>query len=182
MDLTEDILGSEEIFKGKIFDLVIKKVRLPNGATAKREMIEHNGAVGMVPITDDGKLLLVRQYRLAVGRELLEIPAGRLKPGEEPRNCAERELQEEIGYIAGRLEHMITVCVAPGYSSELIHIYLARELTPSRLNPDEDEFIAVEKISVSEALSKVDAGEIADSKTLIALMLLARRHPEIIGG
>ena len=181
MSLTEEVIGSQTVFDGEIFDLVVKKVRLPNGAVARREIVEHNGAVGMVPIADNGDLILVRQYRLPVERELLEIPAGRLEPGEEPLDCARRELQEEIGYFPNSLEHLTTVCVAPGYSGELIHLYLARDLTPSRLSPDEDEFVDLVRVSFGEALEMIDSGEIVDSKTLIALMLVARRYPDLAG-
>jgi len=169
--LSEKTLNSELIYDGRIVHLYKDTVQLPNGDIAKREIIRHSGAVAIVPVDSAGKVVMVRQYRHAIGRILLEIPAGTLKPGEDPALCAERELQEETGFKPGRLQKIGGIFVAPGYSSEFIHLYLATQLIESRLEADADEFIEVEHLTVSDILQRITAGEIADGKTISAVLL-----------
>ena len=170
----EEVLASEVLFQGKLLTLCRSTIRLANGHVATRETVQHPGAVAMVPVADDGDILLVRQWRTAAGRPLLEIPAGTLAPGEETHACAARELMEEVGYRPGRLTALTTCYLAPGYSTEVLHLFLAEDLTPARLPHDEDEQIEI----VSASWEAIDAamrdGEIADAKTLAGL-LLARR-------
>ena len=171
----EQVLADDLIYDGKLIKLHRLTVRLPNGAHAQREVIYHPGAVAMVPLLENGDVLLVRQFRAAVGKVLLEIPAGTLEAGEAPDAAAVRELQEEVGYRPGKLERLGDEFTAPGYTSERIHLYLATELTPSRLQQDSDEFIDVVRMSFDEALARAERGALEDGKTLVGLLLTARR-------
>jgi ADP-ribose pyrophosphatase len=171
----ETILSTQEIYSGRIVHLAVHQVRLPDGSKAKRETIKHPGAVAIVALDVNGDLLLVRQFRLAAGKVLREIPAGTLYPGEDPLVCAVRELQEETGYKPGKLESLGGIFVAPGYTTEFIHLYLATELSESRLAGDADEFIEVDHIPFKEALAMIERGEIADAKSNVALLRVARR-------
>lgn len=168
-----ETLERREIFKGKILSLYVDRVRLPNGVEAEREVVEHRGAVGMVAMENEGDVYLVRQYRHAPGRDLLEIPAGKLDEGEEPLACARRELAEEIGLEAGEWARLASFYTSPGFSDEVLHLYLARGLSPAEAAPDEDEFLEVVRISLREALSLVSGGEIEDAKTIAGLTLAA---------
>ena len=169
--LTEKLLNSEMLYDGRIVHLYVDTVQLPNGKTARREIVRHGGAVAIVPIDRDGKVILVRQYRHAAGRILLEIPAGTLGKGEDPDLCAAREMQEETGYKPGHLEKIGGIFVAPGYTTEFIHLYLATDLTESRLKMDDDEFIEVEHLPLEEVVRQIRAGEIVDGKTVSAVLL-----------
>ncbi len=172
--LREEIISSETVFSGRVITLRVDTVRLPDGMISIREVIVHPGAVAMVPVLDDGRVVLVRQWRNAAGRALLEIPAGGLAPGEEPRACAERECMEEIGYRPRTLTPLYKFFLAPGYSSECLHIFLARDLVPERRAQDEDERIEVVNLTWDEIDACLARGELADSKTISGL-LLARR-------
>ncbi len=174
-DLDEKILSSEPIYQGKLVDLHRVTVELPDGSQAWREVIRHPGAVAVVPLLDGDRVVLVRQFRTAARAVTLEIPAGTLEPGEDPARAAQRELQEEIGYRPGELERLVGEYTAPGYTDELIHIYLATGLTPSRLDGDVDEFIDTLTLPLDAALDMVARGEITDGKTLIGLLWVARR-------
>lgn len=176
--MDEIILSQQSIYEGRVVKLSVAEVQLPNGTTAKREIITHPGAVALVALDENGDVLLVRQYRSAAGKQLLEIPAGTLEPGEEPLVCAERELQEETGYHPGKLQSLGGIYTAPGYTSEFIHLYLATDLTESRLEQDDDEFIAVERASLSEAIAMIERGDICDGKSVSALL----RTALLIGG
>ncbi len=167
----ENIISSELLYDGRIVHLYKETVRLPNGEIATREVVKHAGAVAIVPIDADGKVLMVRQYRLPTRRILLEIPAGTLEPGEEPLVCAVRELQEETGYKPGHLERLGGLYTAPGYTSEFIHLFMATDLTESRLAHDVDEFLELERFPFSETLRLIDTGEIVDGKTISGLLL-----------
>ncbi len=169
----ETVIKRETIYEGRIVNLYVETVQLPDGHTTQREIIRHGGAVAMVPLHEDGRVTLVRQYRLAAGRELLEVPAGTLEPGEDPLACAARELQEEAGLHPGSLTRLGGFFVAPGYSSEYIHVYLATELTPSSRRGDEDEFLEVITVPLDEALALIEQEEIADAKTISALLWAA---------
>jgi len=173
--LEETVLSSEPVYLGKLVNLYTEQVELPDGGTALREIVRHPGAVAMVPLAENDEVILVRQFRLAAGRVMLEIPAGTLNPGEDPREAAARELQEEIGYRPGRLEPLGGEFTAPGYTTEYIHLFLATDLEASALAMDDDEFLEIVRLPLAEALRQVDAGEIADGKTIIGLLQVARR-------
>lgn len=172
--MQETITHKEQVYDGRIVHLELLDVTLPNGETAKRELVRHPGAVAIVPLIGED-VLLVRQYRIAAGQTMLEIPAGTLNPGEAPLICAERELQEETGYKPGVLEPLGGIFTAPGYTTEFIHLYLARDLGESRLAMDDDEFIEVVRVPLREALEMLNTGEIKDGKSAAALLLAARR-------
>ncbi|MBP8974537.1 MAG: NUDIX hydrolase [Anaerolineae bacterium] len=174
-DLHEITVRSEPAYLGRLVKVYVETVQLPNGTQAVREIVRHPGAVAMVPLLSNGDVLFVRQYRHAAGDLLLEIPAGTLEVGEAPERAAARELQEEIGYSPGKLERLTGEYTAPGYTTELIHIYLATELVESRLAGDADEFLEVVRLPLAEALRRVERGELPDGKTMIGLLLAARR-------
>ena len=165
----ERCTSTTKLFDGRILNLRVDKVVFDDGIQATREIVEHRGASVIIPLLEDNHVVLVRQYRYAVGKELLEIPAGTCDVGESPEDCAKRELQEETGYTCDDLEKVLECYVAPGYSTEKIYFYLARGLQKAERDPDDDERISVEQISISEALSKVRTGEICDAKTICAL-------------
>lgn len=172
--MNEEILSSERLYDGRVIKLDRLDVRLINGQTAMRELVQHPGAVAIVPLDADDHVLLVRQYRIAARRVLLEVPAGTLKPNEDPRDCAIRELQEETGRRAERFEPLGGIFVAPGYTTEFIHLFLATGLVESRLPADDDEFIEVERVSLGRALDLIDQGEIIDGKSIVSLLKVAR--------
>ncbi|MBN1966489.1 MAG: NUDIX hydrolase [Anaerolineae bacterium] len=173
------ILKRDPIFKGRVIDLGIETVRLPDGTTNRREVIRHDGAVAILPLHPDGRVTLVRQYRVPAGQDMLEVPAGLLEAGEDPRACASRELQEEVGLRPGRLEPLGGFFLAPGYSSEYIHLFLATDLVPAALEGDDDEFIEVLTLPFAEALALVEQGAINNSTTVTALLLLAEHFPDL---
>jgi len=164
------------IYSGKIFDVFVEKVTLPNGVIKNREVVRHPGASAMVPLLDDGKVVLVKQYRHAVGKFIWEIPAGTLEPDEHPLACAERELIEEIGYKAGRLEKITEILPAPGYTDEHIHIFLATELSLAQQNLEDDEVLDVESVPLANAVEMVRSGEIQDAKSIVGLLLTSLRQ------
>jgi len=174
--LVETTLTSESLYQGKILNLRRDTVRLSNGQQASREVVEHVDSAAAVPLLDDGRVVMVEQWRYPVGRALLEIPAGILEPGEEPAEAMRRELTEEIGYAAGRLELLFSVYLAPGYSQELIHIFLAQDLQPAQAAPDDDEIIRVKKISLEDAVAACLHGELTDAKTVAGLLAVAARR------
>ncbi|MCZ2096911.1 MAG: NUDIX hydrolase [Anaerolineae bacterium] len=173
--LTETVLETETIYEGRLVRLYRATVRLPNGETSIREIVRHPGAVAMVPLTPQGEVILVQQFRLPSGQIMLEIPAGTLKPGEDPLPAAHRELQEEIGLRPGRLTPLGGEFTAPGYTSEFIHLFLAEDLEPAPLAVDDDEFLETVTLPLDEALQRVESGAIQDGKTITALLLVARR-------
>lgn len=173
----EKTIHSQEIFSGKIIRLQVDDVELPDGKTAKREIVKHPGAVAVIAINDDNKIIMVEQYRKPLERSLLEIPAGKLEYGEEPLVTAERELEEETGYAAGKMEHLISFYTSPGFADELIHLYLATDL--KRIdNPkigDEDEFVELHEITLQDAIQCVNDKRIYDAKTAYAVLYLQLR-------
>ena len=169
------LLDSETIFEGRVFTIRRDNLRTPDGRTTKFDIVEHHGSVVIVPIDEKGNLLLVRQYRHAAVDDLLELPAGVLEPNEEPALSAARELREETGMAARNLVELGKFYLAPGYSTELMTVFLATDLYVNPLDPDADEFLEVEKIPLAEALSIAEAGKMPDAKTLAAL-LMARPH------
>ncbi len=173
--LREKILSSENVFNGKVLNIRVDQVQLPDGMRSMREVIVHPGAVAVIPITDDGKVIFVRQWRNAAGEALLEIPAGGKAIDENPVECAERELMEEIGYRPGKLTALQPIYLAPGYSSEYLHLFIATQLTPEKLAHDEDERLEVVTLSWDEIDIMMDKGEFKDAKTIAGLMLARRK-------
>ena len=163
---------TRNIFTGKVITLNIDTVTLPNGVTIDLEMVRHPGAAAVVPLKDNETVVLIKQFRHAAGGFIYEIPAGKLDPGEDPLHCAARELEEEIGYIPGRLERLTSILTAPGFTDEVIHIYKATEMTPGRQRLDRDEVLEILEISLKEAIRMVGAGLIRDAKTIVGLQLL----------
>ena len=176
--MTHSLLASEKLFKGLVFELERDRLREANGLEIVREVVRHNGGAGALPLFDDGRVALVRQYRHPARAELLEIPAGKLEPGEAPAVCAAREVEQEIGWRAGRLEKLCEFYTTPGFCEEKLHIYLATELQPAAQQLDEDELVEVVYLPSAEALQLALAGEIVDAKTIIALLWAARRCPQ----
>jgi len=166
-----EILSSEPVYEGKVVKLYRDRVRLPDGREATWERIVHQGAVGIVPLLENGNVLLVRQYRNALDDVILEIPAGKLEPGEAPDDCADRELVEEVNMRAGELIKLSEFYNSPGYSNEYFHLYLASDLSPEQGETEEDEFLEIEEISLSDALGMVTDGYIVDAKSVMGLAL-----------
>jgi ADP-ribose pyrophosphatase len=163
------IIKSQPVYRGKIVDLDVETVALPNGATVELEIIHHPGASAVVPIREDGRVLLIRQYRHAAGGFIYEIPAGKLHPGEDPRECARRELEEEIGFRATTIEPLLSIFTTPGFTDERIHLFTARGLVPGRQDLEADEILEVVPVPLEEAVSWIAQGTIQDGKTIIAL-------------
>jgi ADP-ribose pyrophosphatase len=170
----ETTLHTEEIYSGRVVHLAVLDVRLPDGKTAKREIIKHPGAVAVVALDDAQNVLLVRQFRLAADQVLREIPAGTLNQGEDPLACAERELQEETGFRPEKLEPLGGIFVAPGYTTEYIHLFIGTNLHESQLQGDDDEFLEVDRVPLKEAIAMIERGDIIDAKTVSALLRVAR--------
>ncbi|MDO8670593.1 MAG: NUDIX hydrolase [Dehalococcoidia bacterium] len=168
---TEKTIESQRLYEGRIINLRLDTIELPDGRTAKREIVEHRGAVAIVAIDENDNVLLVRQFRTPVGGVLLEVPAGTLDPGEKPEDCARRELQEETGFAAGHIERLGGFYSAPGFCTEYLYLYLATELTPSRLEADYDENIEVEKVPLSEVHHLITSEKIRDAKSVGGLLL-----------
>ena len=164
---------SKNIFTGKVLTLNIDTVTLPNGVTIDLEIVRHPGAAAVVPLKDNGTVVLIKQFRHAAGGFIYEIPAGKLHPGEDPLHCAARELEEEIGWIAGRLERLTSMLTAPGFTDEVIHIYQATGLTAGRQQLDRDEVLEVLEISLEEAIKMIEAGTIRDAKTIVGLQMVS---------
>ena len=169
--LSEPTIGTKRIYEGNIINVRVDTVRMPSGRDATREIVEHSHAVCIVPIDNDGNVVLVRQYRKPAEDALLEVPAGGVEDGEISEEAVLRELQEEIGYTADHLEHLSSFWVAPGWATEYMHAYLATGLRESRLDGDEDENIEVVRLRFDEAISMLKSGEINDGKTIAALLL-----------
>lgn len=168
--MEEKTLKSQKIYEGKILTLRLDTVELPDKKYSKREIVEHSGAAAVVPITKDGNVILVRQYRKPVESILLEIPAGRLEQDENPLTCAKRELAEETGYSANCYEEILSYYTSPGFSDEIIHIFLAHDLESGKARPDEDEYLEVLEVPFEELVERIMRGEIKDSKTIIGVL------------
>lgn len=163
-------LSRKEIYKGRVVHLLEDQVRLPDGQEARREVILHPGGVGILPLMEDGTVLVVRQFRYPQGKVLTEIPAGKLEFGEDPLSCGKRELQEEVGAAAEEWVDLGTIYPTPAYDTEVIHIYLARGLSFGEQHLDPGEFLNVERVPFQALYERVMAGEIADAKTQIAVL------------
>lgn len=170
--MPRQLLASEKIFKGLIFEVDRDRLREANGQEIVREVVRHHGGAGALPVFDDGRVALVRQYRHPARAELLEIPAGKLEEGEAPEACAARELEQEIGWRAGRLEKLCEFYPTPGFCEEKLHVYLATELQPATQQLDEDELIEIVYLPLPEAVEMAMRGALVDSKTIIALLLV----------
>ena len=173
MELMEKTVESRVLFEGKIITVRLDKAELPNGRVASREVVEHPGGVAILPLFDDGTVSLVRQFRYPFQEVVAELPAGKLERGEDHRLAALRELEEEVGASCGRLTYLGCLYSSPGFSSEVLHMYLAHELTEGSCHPVEDEFLSVERIPFSALVEQVRQGEIKDAKT-VALVLKAK--------
>jgi ADP-ribose pyrophosphatase len=167
-----DILGSEKIYKGRAFNVEQVQARLPDGRVRHYDLVLHPGAVVIVPVDSEGRIWFVRQYRVGAGQVMLELPAGTLEPGEEPEVCAAREVREETGMAAASLRRLGGFYMAPGYTSEYLHIFLANGLTPQPLEADADEFLQTAAIPIDEVYRMASAGALTDGKTLASLLLV----------
>ena len=165
------IISSKEAFEGRVIKVFVDEVRLPDGRTVEWERVAHPGAVGMVPLLPDRTVVMVRQYRNAIGGELLEIPAGKLDRGEAPEACARRELAEEVGLSAGRLIKLAEFYNSPGYADEYFHVYLAMELAEACGETEQDEFLTVERYGLDELVEMIAVGRLSDAKSIIGLSL-----------
>jgi len=172
------ILSSQKVFEGRVFNVTVDTVS-EGELTYQREVVHHHGSAVIVPIFDDGTVALVRQYRHPAVRYLLEVPAGTLEKGERPETGAERELKEELGLVAARLEKLSEFFVSPGFCEEKMWVYLATELTEGKQALEDDEILDVVRLPIAEALEMITSGEIEDAKTIIGLMLaVARLSPD----
>lgn len=169
--LAEHPLTEDVAWTGRIFNVNRLQVELPDGRRALRDVVRHPGAVAIVALTEEGRICLVRQYRTALGRVTVEIPAGKLSAGEDPLECANRELLEETGMVAEKMAFLTTIASSDGFCDELIHIYMATGLTFAKSSPDDDEFINVDLVEVSELVDAVLDGRIEDAKTVVGALL-----------
>jgi ADP-ribose pyrophosphatase len=174
-----ECLGSREVYNGRSFRLDVDRVRLPNGVEMDFEMIHHPGAAAIVPVLADRTALMIRQYRYATGGWLLEIPAGKLDPGEAPERCAIRETEEEVGYRPGRLIPLGWIWSSPGFLDEKIWLYLATDLRETQQATDHDEVLEIERMPLQEAIDKAVRGEIHDVKSACALLRAAHHLDEL---
>ena len=170
-----ETIHSQPMYQGRAFSVRQDRVRLPNGAETKLDIVEHIGAVTILPVDADGNIWFVRQYRHAIGIEILELPAGTLEPGETPEVCADRETREEIGMGAKKFQKIGAFYLAPGYSTEFMHVFLATDLFDAPLAGDSDEFLAIERIPVKQVVNMIQTGKFIDGKTL-AVFQLARPY------
>ena len=171
MDFTETRIESEEKYKGIVVDVRLDTVRLLDGKKSKREVVNHPGGVAVLPIDECGYVYCVRQYRYAFGEHLIEIPAGKLEKGEDPAECAVRELSEEVGAAARELIPLGKIFPSPGFCYEILYLYLAKKLSFHEAHPDEGEFVSVEKIHIDTLCEMIKTGEICDAKTVAAALM-----------
>ena len=164
------VLNHQEVYKGKIVNLHVDTIRQASGKSTIREVVLHPGGVTAVPVLADGRILLIRQFRYPIGKFILELPAGKLDSGQPPRETVARELEEEIGYKAAVLKYETAFYTTPGISNEIIHFFIARELTPCVQRLEEGEHITVEAYSLEECLEKIKTGEICDGKTILGIL------------
>lgn len=172
--LKESFISSEQVFDGNFLKVQRDQVRLPNGQIASREYIKHPGAVVILPVFEDGSVLLERQYRYPLKQVFIEFPAGKIDPGEDPLACAKRELQEETGYTAQSWQFVCTIHNAIAYADEHLEIYLAKDLTPGEINLDENEFLESYRAPLAELSEAVRLGQVTDVKTIIGAFWLEK--------
>lgn len=180
MGYHEKTIISREIYQGKMINLCLEEVELPNGQRSTREIVKHPGGVAIIALTPEEKVLFVRQFRKACEEELWELPAGKIDPGENPETTAIRELAEETGYQAENLRPLISFYTSPGFATEMIHVFFTEDLIPLEQNLDEDEFLSVHQFSWAEISQMMKSGEIIDAKTITGLLLvMAERGVEL---
>lgn len=179
-NLKETTLTSKEIYKGRIIDLYLEEVKLPNGQTSTREIVKHPGAVAVIAITRENKILMVEQYRKPLERTIVEIPAGKLEKGEEPITTAKRELEEETGYTCSNLKPLISFYTSPGFADELVHLFIAENLEKltEAAELDEDEFVEVLEVTLEEAQEMMKSNRIYDAKTAYAVQYLLLKEAQ----
>ena len=170
MELAEKKLSSQEVYRGRIITLHVDEVELPNGKTAQREIVDHPGGVGILAIDDEGRVMMVEQYRYAFGRTMWEIPAGKREKGEEPLETAKRELKEEVGAVASRWMPLGEIIPSPGCYGEKLYLFLARGLEFGETHLDEDEFLRVSRLPLTDLIQGCVSGEIQDGKTVCAAL------------
>lgn len=175
-NLIEKTINTKQIFQGSIISVQVDEVELPNGQTSKREIVKHPGAVAILPFTAEGKLILVRQFRKALEKEIYEIPAGKLEENELPEVCAKRELEEETGYTCSQLTLLTSFYTSPGFANEYIYLYEASKLSTGHRQLDQDEFMEVVEVSLEEAERLVAEQKIDDAKTMYAVLYWKFRH------
>ncbi len=163
---------SQTLYRGRVIDLTVDRITTASGTQAVREVVVHPGGAAVVPVFSNGDVLLVEQFRYPMQQSLLELPAGKIDPGESPEETAARELQEEVGFRAGRLEKLVEFYTTPGFCNELLHLFLATDLKPGRRAGDEDEELSVHRYSPKQLEKLIGLGKIVDAKTLIGLHLL----------
>lgn len=171
MKLVDELISSEVVYTGRVVTLRVDTVMLPDGRITTREVVAHRGAVAIVPVLEDGRAVLIRQYRRAADAVLLEVPAGTLEEGEHPEDCAYRELAEETGYRARSMTKLFQQFLAPGYSAEILHVYLAEGLVSGQQSFDDDESIEVHPVLLADVPGMISRGEIVDAKTIAALLM-----------
>jgi len=174
----EKTLSSQLIFSGRAVNLRVDTVEMPSGRQSTREIVEHSDCIAVIPIDEEDNVLLVRQYRKPIEKELLEIPAGGIDPGEDPDATVRRELREEIGYLPNRIERLGGFYSTPGYCTEYLHLYLATDLTSSPLQAEDTEGITVVRVPISEIPSLIASGTIHDAKSIAGLLILLERRKE----
>lgn len=169
--MKEKTLSSRKIFSGHVISLKSDKVKIGKSRISTREVVLHNGAVAILPVLKNDKLVLVKQFRYAVGKTTLEIPAGTLKKNENPLFCAKRELKEETGYTSGKIRKILSFYTTPGFSNEILHIYLAEDLKAGKKELEWDENVKTEYVSLTKALKMIKCGLVRDGKTIIAILM-----------
>lgn len=173
--MTRELIDSQNIYNGAVFEIARDRLREPSGQEIVRDVVKHPGGAGGVPVFADGRIALVKQYRHPVGRDLLEIPAGKIDGREAPEVCAAREIEEELGVRVGRIEKLAEFYSTPGFCEEKLFVYLATELEPSQQKLDHDEMVEIVYLSLEQAWRMVESGEIVDAKTIIALFLAKQK-------
>jgi len=175
-----EIKEKNQVYSGRVVGLSVETIILPGGREATREVVQHPGAVVVVPMLSPLEVVLIRQFRYCIKSELWEIPAGTIEKGEKPLACAERELIEETGYRAGRIEPIGGFFTSPGFCDEYLHLFLATQLEPCESEPDSDEQIEVHVMSLEDALSRIETGEIVDAKTIVGLVRVSGMNRETL--
>ncbi|MFB4163520.1 NUDIX hydrolase [Alteribacillus sp. JSM 102045] len=175
LKLTENTTHKKSIYQGRIVDLNIHDVELPNGKTSKREIINHPGAVALIAITEDDKILMVKQFRKALEKEIVEIPAGKLEKDEKPEETAARELEEETGYKTNQLNKVLSFYTSPGFADEIVHIFETDKLIKGDTSLDEDEFVEIMEVTLEEAEEMIETEEIHDAKTVFAVQYIKQK-------
>nr|WP_270895503.1 NUDIX hydrolase [Aliibacillus thermotolerans] len=178
MDFREKTIRTKSIYKGKIIDVNVYDVSLPNGGESKREVAHHPGAVAVIAMTESGKIVLVRQFRKALEKEIYEIPAGKLEQGEAPIETAYRELEEETGYRAKELTEITSFYTSPGFSDEIIYLFEAKQLSKGVAQGDEDEFVEMVEVTLEEAQQMIKTKAIHDAKTVFAIYYLLQQKEQ----